>query len=400
MYCTKCGKQASAGDVYCSACGTRLRTEQEDIRRKRLFIRIGTLALAAAIVTAGAVSLLRSGPEPVPEQDIPVLTTQPAETAETTRTGIPEAPAVPETTSAQPTEPTEQNLLLAREAVDENGAKWENTYRYDSSGRIARKQTGDGYVHTYSYRADGTLEKEGISFGDEPTGVILYDEKGNPEKESDLFGDVKTYRNTYDSNNRLITSEKYDSEGILEETYYTYSEDGSYTQDNIDHAEGMMHCHKFTSYNSRGQILTQSQDLESGMPIDVLTENEYDSYGNLALSEYSYDDGEICLYRATWYTNTYSDSGLLEMTEVYVDETQIIRGEVTSYPQKLEKTVLYTYDQNDRLIRQEVRGEGDNWRYNYTWEYDEQGNLISRTEDDGNIRHTYEYLPLEQLRAS
>lgn len=398
MYCTKCGKQAAPGDAYCAACGTALRTEENLVLRRKL--RLLTLMLACVIVIAGGAILLRKPAQSAPVQ--PELAVPETEQS----ISVPEAPAqtqtaVPAPPEPVPTAPTSSGLYLSEETVRENGTLGENVYRYDSQGRIAWKQTEYGYVHTYSYRSDGSLEKEGISFGGEPTTVILYDAQSNPVQESNLEGYIKETENTYDNRKRLISSQtRTDSQGLLEESYYTYHDDGSYTLDYIDHAEGMLHCHRFTAFDARGRILTQSQDLESGMPVTVLTENTYDIFGNPERTEYTYDDGEYRISRLTEYINTCNGDGLLEQAQVYVTERQTIRGETTEVPRKLEKTVLYTYDQNHRLIQKEERGADNGWSYTCSWEYDAHGNLLRYEEGDGDLIRTCEYAPLEQLQYS
>lgn len=389
MYCTKCGKKAAPGDVYCSGCGKKLRSEQEAQGGKKLLLRIGTLVLAAAIVTVGAATLLRSRPGAGEAEQKSAAVTKPAET-ERAVTDEPSAETQATVqTPAQPAAPSQQESYLSREEVEEYGAKLVTLYRYDGEGRVTWKQSPDGYTHHYSYRSDGTLEKEGLALGEEPTGVILYDRHGNPERESDLLGNAITWNNSYDARNRLLSSEKYGPEGILEKSMYTYHSDGGYTLTFSDYADGVLHCQKTTTYDAAGRILSLYQNLDSGMALTVSTENTYDHFGNPQRTEYVYDDGGSRIHEITEYVNTCAADGQLEKAEKYITGNQS--------PRALERTVYYTYDDDRRLVCQETRGADGDWTYTVTWEYDEAGNLIRSTEDDGGILRTYEYLPLEQL---
>jgi len=362
----------------------------------------------------GVWSLLRGrpAPEPVIPDTAPVIQPLAPEKEPSFAPAQPSAPgeeAQPEVPARQPSAPAEippapavsPNVYLAQMSTLEAGVETVTRYLYDKEGRLAWEDTGDGYIHTYSYRADGTLEKEGITLHGEPFCVILCDDFGNPLQESDLDGYTKTHENTYDAAGRLVSSQARSAGGVLlEEAYYTYAQDGSHTLDYIDHAEGMLHCHKFTAYDSSGRILTQSQDLESGMPVLYRTDHTYDAFGNLTRTEYTYDDGDLKISRLTEYENTCDANGTLLSSTVYITEQQTSAKETFHTPRKPERLIAYVYDENHRLIRQENQGTDGSWRYVYSWEYDEAGNLLHYTEGDGELAKTYTYLPLEQLRYS
>lgn len=410
MYCTKCGKQAGSGDCYCASCGARLRTEEALLLRKKRRTGIFIAAAVLTLVLAGVLLLREDRPQTHPEE--PALTvslpeteapTQPPAASSPAATQPPAAipPATTPTTVTQPAPvPADRQLYLAREIRRENGAEEETLYRYDDAGRLAWKQMPEGKSFTYTYSAEGLPEKEGQFQNGEPVGMVLYDEQGNPRQETDLEGTVIVFENTYDGEKRLILTQKYAGTQLLAETGYTYNPDGSYSVDEISHAEGALHSHTFTSYDSRGRILLQTQDLESGKPIEIRTENTYDPFGNLQQTESVYDDGETRIHQITQYCHTCTAEGLPEKTEVYVTRTQTLRGETLEFPRKLEKTVLNTYDDQLRLIQREERGADNGFLRVGTWEYDAWGNLLRCTEDNGALCHLYEYLPLEQLRFS
>ncbi len=404
MYCTKCGRKAAPGDAYCAACGTRLRTEGEIQNRRRRTYRILTWCIGGAILVAALIPVFVKKPaEPEIQLPPPVseevrLPTTPPETTE--------EPAWTETAAAQsqPTEPTDipvssAALYLTEETRVENGITTKLRYAYDEEGRLVRKDTGDGCVHTYSYRPDGTLEKEGLARDGAPVSVILCDTRGNPQKESDLEGDVREYENTYDHENRLVSSQKRAASGeLLEEKQYTYAVDGSYTLDCIDHAEGLLYCNVHMEYDSQGRLLKQYQNLESGLPVLYMTENTYDAFGNPEKTVYTCENDEMQIHRVTEYLNTIDENGLLVSTEVYVTANQCIRGETMDFPRALDRKILYTYDDQFRKLSEEHHGP-NGWEYTCRWEYDEWGNVTGYIEGDGNVTVSYTYLPLEQAQA-
>lgn len=392
MYCTKCGKQANFGDVYCSGCGKRLRS-RDAAPKGTVKRRGGTLALLLifTIALTGAWTLLRETPEPA----LPV--TEPAKPP----AASPENPGQAAPSSVQETTvPTlTEDAYLAEEITVEAGVKTVVRCRYDENGLLTWKDDGTGYVHTYSYRPGGILEKEGISCAGEPCSVILYDDFGYPLRESDLEAYTKLYSNTYDAEGRPVFIQVQTSDGVLlEELCYTYAQDGSFTLDYIDYAEGLIHCHKFTSYDCDGRILTQSQDLDSGMAITVRTDRSYDGFGNPVRTEYRYDDGDVQITTLTEYENTVSADGTLAATTVYVSEQLISREKTSHSPRTADRIITCSYDDQSRLIRQETRGAEDDWSFACTWEYDDAGKLLRYAEGDNDLVKTYTYLPLEQLQ--
>lgn len=400
MYCGKCGKEANPGDRYCSACGTRLGPEGTAVNKKKMLWNLLTVLIIAAVLAVGAFHMFRGEPEnPPAEVQRPVTeeTRQMPAAEESVHTGTQPAATepVPQTTREQTEPPAApgERLYLAEETRSEMGVQTRIQYRYDWKGRLVRKDTGDGYTRSYSYRDDGTLEKEGVFFDGEPYMVIQYDAHGMPKTESDLQGDTVTYENTYDTRNRLLTSRKSSREGgLAEEWCYTYDHDGGYTLDYTDYDEYGIHCRRHTVYDPEGRLLLQEQDLESGMTVEYRTEHTYDAVGNLLRTEYTADTGDFQEKRTTEYVHTCDASGKVTRTEVYV--TSSLEGGNRT----LERTIAYAYDSAGNRIRQDNRGGDGSWAYPYTWEYDAQGNLVKYTEGTNELVQTYTYLPLEAVQ--
>lgn len=399
MYCGKCGKEANPGDRYCSACGARLGAEGTAVNKKKTLWNLLTVLIIAAVLVIGGFHMFRGEPEnpptevqrPTAEETHPTLAaTEPTQSQ--TQPAATEAPQMTQLQTQVSSSPAEK-LYLAKETRSEMGMEILIQYRYDWKGRLVRKDTGDGYTRSYSYRDDGTLEKEGVFFDGEPYMVILYDTYGMPETESDLQGGTVTYDNTYDTQNRLLTSLKSNQDGSPAEKWlYAYDHDGGYTLDYTDYDEYGIHCRKHTVYDPEGRLVRQEQDLESGMTVEYRTEHTYDAAGNLLRTEYAADTGDFQEKRTTEYVHTCDASGKVTQTEVYV--TSSLEGGTRT----LERTVTYAYDSAGNRIRQDNRGGDGSWAYPYTWEYDAQGNLVKYTEGTNELVQTYIYLPLEEVQ--
>lgn len=72
MYCTKCGKQANPGDVYCAGCGARLAGNPKKPSGKKKFPVLLVVILAAAIFLAIGIFAQKEAAAPAPHSD-PVL---------------------------------------------------------------------------------------------------------------------------------------------------------------------------------------------------------------------------------------------------------------------------------------------------------------------------------------
>ena len=92
----------------------------------------------------------------------------------------------------------------------------------------------------------------------------------------------------------------------------------------------------------------------------------------------------------TYYTNVYSEEGLLTQTlksvsSYYYNGVTMETSRVPSHT-----SVLYGYDGEGRLISEQFKDVHGNEFYTNTWTYDPEGNLVSREDIEvGTITYTY-----------
>ena len=215
-----------------------------------------------------------------------------------------------------------------------------------------------------------------------PQPVVTYDFYFNTDG-SMTWGKCNTsdgyiiYRNDYDANGNLIktvnTTSAYDNE-VMTETY-TYDNDGLLTQSHLD-----------SSYKNGSEIMDYTYT-------------------------YTYGDHQVTV------DAVYKDSeGTTTRTYVYTldDEDNVLKCVSTS-PQGVTLTNVYTYDVRGNLVSNENVGSGKYvFEYNdkdlctkktwvdasgstfaTTYEYDENGNVVKQTDGSGNTySNTYDKIPV------
>ena len=214
MYCTKCGKEARPGDVYCSGCGNKL---SHSGTKKKTGVLLVILCIAAVTVATGILASRESntghGPieyfAPVVEREIPVL-------------------EEPEINAGEmlPEQPKDGDIL--EDSFYANGNP--------------RREVTDSYgtVYVYDYRPDGTLLRETwLGYSNDAfthIRVTNCDDHGNPTDTKETMADGQLwlylyYQNTYDEQGRPLMLAEYNRMGYPLCIYeYTYNADGSYTQ--------------------------------------------------------------------------------------------------------------------------------------------------------------------------
>ena len=207
MYCTKCGKEARSGDVYCSGCGNKL----EGKKKSKSWILIPVCALA---VVVSAVNLFHTPkPEPVPF-------VQQRETI-----CLPDAQINP-------------NVQLPEEPKD--GDILEDS---DYPGGLPRRRVDDYDTSVYvsDYRPDGTMLRDTILYYSNGSyggiRVTNYDDHGNKTDTTETTDKGELwlylyYQNSYDEQGRPLVLAEYNRMGYPLCVYeYTYNADGSYTME-------------------------------------------------------------------------------------------------------------------------------------------------------------------------
>ena len=223
-------------------------------------------------------------------------------------------------------------------------------YEYDENG-VLRIQT------IYEFESDGASIYS--------TQTIFYDEYGYPISDTQVWEDTGatvsvTYDNRYDRRGRLVSSKKYDSDGVLlEQTKYTYKNNGSYVlviNDYSQKNENPSTTNTYTlTYDSHG-------NLERSV-VETIMNSRREYYSKTTFEYENTYFGDRCVLSAEYATYYYSSMG---------DTTKTARELACFY--------VYEYNglgQNVAARRFDIDGSE---AYAETWEYDEYGNLLRYTD--------------------
>ncbi|MDR2981343.1 MAG: cadherin-like domain-containing protein [Puniceicoccales bacterium] len=234
-------------------------------------------------------------------------------------------------------------------------------YRYDMAGRLIRTEQRDGsdtirWAENYYYDYDGLLAKK-----ETPAGSItyFYDARKNLEGIETSNGTKATY--TYDAENRLVSVKDQNTRS----TAYTYDKVGNLATislpNGIVSTYGYNEVNRLKSITNKkgvGTVASFNYDLLPSGHREKLAEN---IGGASHLTEWSYDN----LYRLT----EEKVDGTASATYAY-DKVGNRISRATAGIANLPSIGLYSYDWNDRLLSADT--------HNYS--YDNNGNTLN-----GNI---------------
>ncbi len=265
-------------------------------------------------------------------------------------TSAPETPTADEPVTEEPTVEEPATEEPTDEASDENEASGETVdlltsmiYTYtNEDGATAEIRT----TYTYNEYGDKILE-ELESDGETQTTYYFYDEAGNLVKSMNVYSIVDGPRGT-----EIIEYEYYPS-GALKSTQEIQTHDGIKS----DGKEVSYTYEKACEYGEAGNLLSE-----------IIS-----SYGDIM----NYDDWKEYIYDSNNNLITIKMEDFID-TKIYDNAGNCI--ERTSYrPSTQEEwTTYYTYDSENRLIREEEYVEEGTylyWEYEYT--YDADGNCLN-----------------------
>ena len=225
-------------------------------------------------------------------------------------------------------------------------------YTYDDNDNILKdvstKANDNGRILTYTYDKNGnklSQTQTDIDGGNKAVTTWEYDEKGNILSEQHVGGGLTTTETySYNNDGKILSKTYITSLGKNETTTYEYDKDGN--------------CILRTETDSEGMVETTTYEYEDGKKISVISPDcqsyyEYDENGNL--SKMTQFQGSI----------TQEDSYLY-----YPDG---------SLKQKKESDCGHQYASDDVI---------------YTYDYDENGNLIKYTVERPYANPEYHYFEL------
>ena len=223
---------------------------------------------------------------------------------------------------------------------------WEDgdtvSYTYDNSGALATVyDSATGRTTTYYYDFTDRLMKYAVTGTNYSHSVeYRYDDTNNLlSLVESINGTEKATSYTYDKDNRVTSAEnvinKDEEDELKVKETYTYDSYGRVTQKVTKKGETVILTEVYTYKTYNGQPTTQvashTTQNAAGTVVSSYTYS-YDANGNIT---------EICdVTTATHYSTTYQ------------------------------------YDSANQLIRENNQRRGTTW----TWEYDDAGNILSRTE--------------------
>ncbi len=313
--------------------------------------------------------------------------------------------------------------------TDPNGNM--NIWDYDNYGRIIAHTLPMGMFETFTYDANGNMLTKTDFNGDttiyeysvccgrlisetyEDSSQVIYTYTGTGKRES-VTDNRGTTSYSYDLRDRLLTVNNPDGTSLV----YTYDDVGNRTSVTVP--SGTTH-YTFDSLN-RLETVTDPDSAVTSYAYDLVGNRESIAYPNGNIAEYGYDtlnrltylenrksDGEII----SSFTYTLGASGnrirVVENTGRIVDYTyddvyrlteeaitdlalgsETITYTYDSFGNRLTKTdsngtVIYTYDDNDRLVSESGPG------YIYDYSYDDNGNIISKSDGISTILYNYDY---------
>ena len=242
------------------------------------------------------------------------------------------------------------------------------SYTYDILGRLSSvTDSNDKEIH-YSYDEAGRLKD--VTYADGSKISYEYDKNDNIIKVSSPSGDT-TY--IYDMLDRVIKEERPDKST----TEYIYGENGLKSITNKDEAGELLSSFAY-EYDTLGYITKETASQK------VIDEDGTKRLVN-AIRVYEYtDSGEIKEFVETQDKET--------VTYTYAYDKAGNRTSLTISGGGKDETIKYEYSDTNRLISTKSNISGIT-----TYDYDENGNLIS--EANGDIEKTYEYTVEQRLAA-
>ncbi|WP_207173288.1 putative Ig domain-containing protein [Halochromatium glycolicum] len=309
--------------------------------------------------------------------------------------------------------------------VDPAGLALTSTWTYNAFGQQTLYTDPEGNTTTYSYDSDGNLLSR---VHKDPAGAVVasesftYDSLGNRLTHTHEDGSVTSY--TYDSFGNILTETppdrgtttfEYDVMGNRTALIDPLGNRSEFSFDALGNPTGLTHGGQAiwsSTYDEQGRYLSLtdangevtrfSYDCVGNLTevqdaLNQETEYSYDSAGNLIATidaldnriEFDYDAVNRQIARIgrdgrAWGFD-YSPDGLIdEMSTPNGDETRQTYDAAGRIIERVEpeRTIRYSYDGNDRLLKSE-EDYGGGVVAETTWSYDAQGQVLNSTDRNG-----------------
>ncbi len=319
------------------------------------------------------------------------------------------------------------------------GGEFEQINEYDSHGNLIKTTYSDGNYSENEYDERDRRTKATYKTGDQ-TQVLgwIYDDNDNIVELTNTINGALNVKSTfeYDENGNRIKIHTENGDGNTSDWTAEYNQNGDF----IKHSYKSLHTQSSTvyEYDAENRLIKQTLTDSDGNTVineyiyneeghvHTITENgkllekmTYDKNGNNILSEYSPEFSAGLVREEKEYT----ENGELK---------RITRIEVLKNGEEFTQRENYTYDENGRLVkREEISHDGSIYldvntyhengntasleslqngeriflqlyneeglrirettpTYDYTYEYDEHGNLLTVTDALSNYRQEYQ----------
>jgi RHS repeat-associated protein len=261
---------------------------------------------------------------------------------------------------------------LQKETVGEKGITIKETNTYNSKAQVISKCSVNGDLketEDFTYDGRGRIltddnhnrQKTTFSYRDSKSKIVYFtiDQKESM-KQYDVWGNVKISRISSDPTNTVYYTYNSMGKPVLAQAYnnevtMSYDDAGNQTSLNDPDAGTTTYV-----YDAAGRV-TRQQDARG-----IVTTNSYDFLGRLTSSSV----GDI----NTTYTYGTSGNEALHLTQKKAGNNY----------------VNYTYDAYGRVIK-ETRNVKDNGTYDYTYSYNDKGELSQKVYPSGlTVKYSYD----------
>jgi len=271
-----------------------------------------------------------------------------------------------------------------------NMVNW-NKMNYDDKGNLLSEYSLSEWLKEKG-KIRRTIKKYTYDENNNRLSFILYEVSENGKMQFSM-----KQEDTYDEEGRKASSTGYEGEDgkeiIKYSSVYTYDEDGGYIEKTTYFDEGEESFLNVQHYNEKKQVVFE-KPIRILLQDGILEYNEsagwfYDDDGNL-LREENYINGNVVSYTSYVYEkNELSEccnryEGKPKEKEVFAggylceyDEQGNLLKRTEYDAEQKETSVTYTYDE-DGNVKKQCKYVGDKLIYHYVNEYDAEGRLVKK----------------------
>ena len=283
---------------------------------------------------------------------------------------------------------------------------------YDDEGRLIKTESNDGVIEYSSFfKKNPTMSIATDNYGRQKTSNIRIDGSGKTILSKDGDGNCVSY--SYDEEGRVNKRSEYNEKDptSCSVTKYTYSEKGvvSEVSGNLRNDKGEFPSRK-TEYdpytglinkeiNPNGQTVIHGYDPNSFDETAISSDDE--GRANLTFKEYNHGLLTKLSHEGASFIYGYDGNGRKTFIALGNKENKLVTYEhldarndsalAKSYL-RIEKSKTLdgyesesTYDWFDRLTKQKYG------KYNFSYSYDANGNVLSESDEENKINYTYMY---------